>query len=246
MPLDSRCVSTSGILISRSAGYRDSNCSGEEAGRLSAAFVTAIAQAEAEGLKISLDNVLQEQNYLDKSAKDAAAQVKVLLEREKVEADAVKADEHDLARVTQVFKAGNLTNDRLAEVRRGLLLSSSRALETSVELMRTRRQQDDFVRQRERSDNLRRIGLLTELKDTNVRLADTTARLRAASQKLQPTGASNRPLPVAGETIQAQVTIVRKVGEEWRKLPAGEDTEVSPGDTIEVRFSNTLESAAIR
>ncbi|RWB34072.1 MAG: sugar ABC transporter substrate-binding protein [Mesorhizobium sp.] len=213
---------------------------------LSAAFVSAIAQAEAEGLKISLDNFQQEQSYLEQSAKAAAAQIEVLLKREKAEAEAVKADEEDLARITKVHKAGNLTNDRLADVRRGVILSSSRALETSVELMRTRRQQDDFLRQRERNDNLRRMALLTELKDTNVRLADITARLRAASQKLQPTGASAQPLPVAGETIQAQVTIIRKVGEEWRKQPAGEDTEASPGDTIEVRFSSGLENAAVR
>ncbi|MGX9118474.1 polysaccharide biosynthesis/export family protein [Mesorhizobium sp. BHbsci] len=213
---------------------------------LSAAFASAIAQAEAEGLKISLDNFQQEQSYLDKSAKDAAAQIETLLKREQAEADGVKADEDELARVTKAFEAGNLTNTRLADVRRALVLSSSRALETSVELMRTRRQQDDFARQRERNDNLRRMALLTELKDTNVRLADITARLRAASQKLQPTGASAQPLPVAGETIQAQVTIIRKVGEEWRKQPAGEDTEVAPGDTIEVRFSNALESAAIQ
>ncbi|TIX96037.1 MAG: sugar ABC transporter substrate-binding protein, partial [Mesorhizobium sp.] len=192
------------------------------------------------------DNFQQEQSYLEQSAKAAAAQIEVLLKREKAEAEAVKADEEDLARITKVHKAGNLTNDRLADVRRGVILSSSRALETSVELMRTRRQQDDFLRQRERNDNLRRMALLTELKDTNVRLADITARLRAASQKLQPTGASAQPLPVAGETIQAQVTIIRKVGEEWRKQPAGEDTEVSPGDTIEVRFSSGLENAAVR
>jgi polysaccharide biosynthesis/export protein len=57
-----------------------------------------------------------------------------LLKREKAEAEAVKADEEDLARITKVHKAGDLTNDRLADVRRGVILSSSRALEKSVEL----------------------------------------------------------------------------------------------------------------
>ncbi|MER8380371.1 polysaccharide export protein [Mesorhizobium sp. M0815] len=213
---------------------------------LPAVFASAIAQAEAEGLKLSLDNFQQEQSFLDKSGKDAAAQTETLLKREQAEADGVKADEDELARVRKAFESGNLTNNRLADVRRALVLSSSRALETSVELMRARRQQADFARQHERNDNQRRIGLLTELKDTNVRLADINARLRAASQKLQPTGAAALPLPVAGETIQAEVTIVRRVGEEWRKQPAQEDTEVMPGDTIEVRFSSALESAAIR
>ncbi|MER8725826.1 polysaccharide biosynthesis/export family protein [Mesorhizobium sp. M0195] len=213
---------------------------------LSAGFASAIAQAEAEGLKLSLDNFQKEQSFLDKSGKDAAAQTETLLERERAEADGVKADEDELARVRKAFESGNLTNTRLADVRRALVLSSSRALETSVELMRARRQQDDFARQRERNDNQRRIGLLTELKDTNVRLADVSARLRAASQKLQPTGAAALPLPVAGERIQAEVTIIRKLGEEWRKQLAQEDTEVMPGDTIEVRFSSALENAATR
>ncbi|MER8503162.1 polysaccharide export protein [Mesorhizobium sp. M0904] len=213
---------------------------------LSAGFASAIAQAEAEGLKLSLDNFQKEQSFLDKSGKDAAAQTETLLERERAEADGVKADEDELARVRKAFESGNLTNTRLADVRRALVLSSSRALETSVELMRARRQQDDFARQRERNDNQRRIGLLTELKDTNVRLADVSARLRAASQKLQPTGAAALPLPVAGERIQAEVTIIRKLGEEWRKQLVQEDTEVMPGDTIEVRFSSALENAATR
>ena len=111
--------------------------------------------------------------------------------------------------------------------------------------MRARRQQEDYVRQHERNDNQRRIALLTDLKDTNARLADVTARLHAASEKLQPTGASNQPLPIAGETIRAQVTIVRKVGDEWRKLSADEDTIVMPGDTVEAKFSSDLQSAAI-
>lgn len=213
---------------------------------LSASVGSAIAQAEGEALKIALNDFQQEQSYLEKGAKDAAAQIEVLLKREQVETEGVKADEQDLAKVTKVFEAGNLTNNRLADVRRALLLSSSAALQTSVELMRARRLQDDYARQRERGDNQRRVGLLTELKDTDVRLADITAKLHAASQKLQPTGASVRPLPMAGETIRAKVTIIRKVGEEWRKLSADEDTEVIPGDTVEASFSSDLEGVAIQ
>ncbi|MDF3214160.1 sugar ABC transporter substrate-binding protein [Mesorhizobium sp. M7A.F.Ca.CA.001.09.2.1] len=213
---------------------------------LSNALISAVAQAEAEGLKISLNNFQQEQSYLDKTAKDAEAQVEVLLKREQTEAAAVKQDEDDLARVTKSFESGNLTNSRLADVRRAVLMSSSRALETSVELMRTRRQQEDSVRQQERNENQRRIGLLNELRDTDLRLAETTARLHAASQKLQPSGASALPLPIAGETFQARITITGGAGDASRGRPADQDTEVAPGDTIEVRFSSELQSAAIQ
>lgn len=207
---------------------------------------TAIAHAEAEALKLAVSDFQAEQSYLDKGATDAAAQIEVLLKRQQVETEGVKADEEDLARVTKVFKSGNLTNNRLADVRRALLLSSSGALQTSVELMRTRRQQEDYARQRQRNDNQRRIGLLTDLKDTEVRLADITAKLHAASEKLQPAGASTSPLPIGGETIRAKIQIIRKVGEEWRKLAADEDTVVVPGDTIDAKFSSDLESAAVQ
>ncbi|MBZ9797247.1 polysaccharide biosynthesis/export family protein [Mesorhizobium sp. ES1-4] len=203
-----------------------------------------IAQSESEALKIALGDYQQEQSFLDKAEKDTAAQVEVLAKRQEVEAEGVKADEEDMARVTKLYEAGNLTNNRLADVRRALLLSSSGALQTSVELMRTQHQQDDYARQREHVDNQRRIDLLTELKDTDALLADLTSKLHATSQKLQPTGASALPLPIAGETVRAQVTIVRKVGDEWRKLAADEDAAVAPGDTVEVRFTSDLESAA--
>ncbi|BCG90356.1 MULTISPECIES: polysaccharide biosynthesis/export family protein [unclassified Mesorhizobium] len=213
---------------------------------LSPSVGSAVAQAEADALKIALSDFQQEQAFLEKGQKDAADQIELLQKREQVESESVKADQDDLAKVTKAFDAGNLTNTRLADVRRALLLSSSGALQTSVELMRARRQQEDYVRQRERNDNQRKVGLLTDLKDTNARLGDVTARLRAASEKLQPTGASAQPLPIAGETIQAQVTIVRKIGDEWRKISADEDTIVMPGDTVEAKFSSDLQSAAIQ
>jgi polysaccharide export outer membrane protein len=206
----------------------------------------AIAQAEAEALKIAVSDFQQEQSYLEKGETDAAAQIDVLLKRQQVEAENMKADEEILARVTKVFEAGNLTNDRLADVRRGWLLSSSAALQTSVELMRTKRQREDFIRQHERNDNQRRIGLLTESKETSARLAETTAKLHAASEKLLPTGASTRPLPNAGETMRAKVTIVRKIGEEWRKLAADEDAVLMPGDTVEASFDSSVESVAVQ
>ncbi|AZO14676.1 sugar ABC transporter substrate-binding protein [Mesorhizobium sp. M2A.F.Ca.ET.043.05.1.1] len=211
---------------------------------LAPALAAGLAKAEAEALKLSLNNFKQEQSFVEKGAKDAAAQIETLMKRAQDEAAGVKADEDDLQQVTKAFKAGNLTNNRLADVRRAVLLSSTRALETSVELMRTQRQQEDFVRQIERNENQRRIGLLNELRDTEVRLADIGTRLRAASQKLQPLGATAAPLSIAGETVRAQMTIVRNVDGQWRKQASDEDTEVAPGDTIEVRFNNEMESAA--
>ncbi|RWL18269.1 MAG: sugar ABC transporter substrate-binding protein, partial [Mesorhizobium sp.] len=46
---------------------------------LSPSLAAGIAKAEAEALKLSLDNFQQEQSFVEKGAKDAAAQIETLI-----------------------------------------------------------------------------------------------------------------------------------------------------------------------
>jgi polysaccharide export outer membrane protein len=70
--------------------------------------------------------------------------------------------------------------------------------------MRLQRQRDDFVRQIDRTANLRTINLLRELKESNVRLADLRVKMQALSQKFQPVAGSGA-LPM-GTNTRAEVT----------------------------------------
>jgi polysaccharide export outer membrane protein len=202
---------------------------------LSASVAIAIAQPEAESLKLSNADYRSERSFLERAEKEASEQVTVLIQREAEEEKGVQADSQELERVNKLFGNGALVSTRVSESRRALLLSSSRRLETTVQLMRTKLQVEEFGRQLERGANQRQITLLHDLRDANVHAADLRIRIQAVSEKLRPLG-NVSSLPAAGINQHAEVVIVRKAGQQWQRLPATEDTEVEPGDVIEAAF----------
>jgi polysaccharide biosynthesis/export protein len=200
---------------------------------LPATVVAAIADSEAQSLKIAMDNIQKERDFLLQAAKDAVDQTDLLNKRDISEAEGVKGDEEEMANVAALFKSGNVTSSRLSDVRRALLLSSSRRLETTVELMRVRRQAADVARQLERTGNDQRIALLNELKDSQVRLADLAIRLNAGAMKLHVGAAMQNKAADESLKVQTSVSISRRVGSTWQQLPADIDAELMPGDVVE-------------
>ena len=202
---------------------------------LPASGALAVAQPEAESLKLSNADYRSERSFLERAGKEASEQVTVLIQREAEEEKGVQADSQELDRVNKLFGNGALVSTRVSESRRALLLSSSRRLETTVQLMRTKLQVEEYGRQLERGANQRRITLLRDLRDANVHAADLRIKIQAISEKLRPLGNASS-LPAAGINQRAEVVIVRKAGQQWQRLPATEDTEVEPGDVIEAAF----------
>jgi polysaccharide export outer membrane protein len=200
---------------------------------LPASAIAPIVQAEADSLKTSQSDYRKERSFLEDAVKQSHVQFATLSKQQEGEEKGVQADEEELERVTKLFGAGSLPSPRVTESRRALLLSSTRRLQTTVELMRLQRQRDDFVRQIERVANLRIITLLRELKDSNVRVADLRIKMRALSQKLQPVGGTGA-VPVGTSDLRPEVTIVRKTGQQWERIAASVDFDVEPGDVIDV------------
>jgi polysaccharide export outer membrane protein len=64
-------------------------------------------------------------------------------------------------------------------------------------------------------------------------MADLRVKLQALSQKLQPVGGAGA-LPVGTSDLRAEVTIARKVGQQWNRIVASVDFDVEPGDVVEV------------
>jgi polysaccharide export outer membrane protein len=208
-----------------------------------ASAINPIVQAEAESLKTAQSDYQKERRFLEDAIKQSDAQFATLSKQQEGEEKGVQSDEEELERVVKLFGSGSLPSPRVTESRRALLLSSTRRLQTSVELMRLQRQRDDFVRQIERTANQRTITLLRELKESNVRLADLRVRMQALSQKLQPVGGGGA-LPMGTNDLRAEVTIVRKAGQQWDKIAASEDFDVQPGDVIEVALRPSATASA--
>jgi polysaccharide biosynthesis/export protein len=194
---------------------------------------SAIVKSEAESLRVAQDDFRAENTFLEDVIRKGDAQLGVLKTQEEQEASGAQSDSEDLDRLGKLFNAGNLTSARLAEARRAMLLSSTRHLQTSVEVMRLQRQQDEERRQLDRLAAQRKVKLLAELNDTNVRLAVLAATVRAARQRLQPVGAGG-PLLVDPDKLKPEIVIVRNIERQWKRIAVAPDAEVEPGDVVEV------------
>lgn len=200
---------------------------------LPASAIDPILQSEAQSLKTAQIDNRKERSFLEDAVKQSDAQLVTLRKQQDGEEKGVQADEEELERVVKLFGSGALPSPRVTESRRALLLSSTRRLQTTVELMRLQRQREDFLRQIERLASQRIITLLRELKDSNVRMADLRVKMQALSQKLQPIGGAG-VVPIGTSDLRPEVTIVRKVGQQWDRIAASVDFDVEPGDVVDV------------
>ena len=192
---------------------------------LPASVIDSVVRSEAESLKTAQGDYRTERRFLEDAVKQSDAQFVTLKKQHDGEEKGVQADEEELERVMKAFGSGLLASPRVSESRRALLLSSTRRLQTSVELMRLQRQREDFLRQMERVTSQRTINLLKEQKDSSVRLADLRVRMQALSQKLQPVGGTGA-IPIGTSDLHPEVTVVRRLGQRWDRIAASVDFDV--------------------
>jgi polysaccharide export outer membrane protein len=200
---------------------------------LPASTILQITGLEAEQLKSRQEDYLREKEFLQRGSKQTDEHIGVLSEQLQKEEEGLQADTQDLQRVTELFGKGAVAMPRITDARRALLLSATRKLQTISQLMLTKRQRDDFSRQLERLDDQRRIKLLQELQEAGVRLNQIKAKLQAVGEKLQYTALVRSQL-VRGAGSKPQITIVRKAEKGRERFIAEEDSELQPGDVVEV------------
>ena len=195
---------------------------------------STMVKSEAEALRVAQSDFRAEQTFLQEAVKKDDGQLGVLKQQEQEEAKGVTEDTEDVDRLGKLFSAGNLTAARLTDARRAMLLSSTRHLQTLVEVMRLQRQQDDQRRQLDRLVSQRREKLLTEFNETNTKLAVLETAVKAARQRLQPLGGGGGPALVDPDKMKPEIAIVRNVDRQWKRTVSSPDTELEPGDVVEV------------
>lgn len=198
-----------------------------------AATLANLVRSERESLKFAQENHNQEITSIRAAMKQADEQIAVLAQQAKQEDSGAQADAEELEKLIKAFEAGSVPSTRVSEARRAMLLSSTRQLQTTVNMMEIQRGRGDLARSLDRTINLRRIELLKDFRETSERLAESQLRLRSAGEKLQP-GRTTLPDQMLGTAAQPQIAIMRKVEQDWRRFPADVHTELLPGDVIEV------------
>jgi polysaccharide export outer membrane protein len=195
--------------------------------------IAEVIRVETETRSANQADQQKEREFLRRGIDQASSQIATLSQQQQDEEQGVQADVEELQRDLDLSKKGMVISQRVTDARRAVLLSSTRKLQTVVELMQLRKQQDELKRKLEQLDDRRRIELLGELQETNVKLNATLAKLKGVEDKIQYTGLLRSQLS-KGETGGPEIAIIRKTEHGAQRVVANEDSELQPGDTIEV------------
>jgi polysaccharide biosynthesis/export protein len=195
--------------------------------------ISEIVNSETEYLKTKQSDYQREKTFLQSGVRQGDEEVRVLSEQEKREEEGFQSDLEELQKASDLFAKGTLTSPRVTDARRAVLLSSTRKLQTSAQLLQVKKQQDEFTRKLAKLDDQRRLDLLRELQDTSVKLNQIRERLQSVGEKLQYTAMVRSQL-VRGAGSKPDIAIIRKGEKGQERIIASEDTELQPGDAVEV------------
>jgi polysaccharide export outer membrane protein len=195
--------------------------------------ISEILKAEQEYLKTKQSDYEKEKAYLQRGVRQGDEEVRVLSEQQKKDDEALQTDLEDLQKSTDLYGKGALISPRVTDARRAVLVSSTRKLQTSAQLLQVKKLQDEFVRRLAKLDDQRRLELLRELQDSSVKLNEIREKLQSVGEKLQYTAMVRSQL-VQGSGSKPDIAIIRKGDKGPERVAASEDTELQPGDAVEV------------
>jgi polysaccharide export outer membrane protein len=188
-------------------------------------------QAETEHFKARAADRAKDKALLREAIVKADLQLSVLANKKKGDEEGNQADTADFQKVRELYQKGITATTRLSEARRAALLSSDQLLQTIVEMANIERQRGEYSRQLDKIDSQNHIDDWKDLQDANLRLAQISARLKSASDKLSYTGLLQSQFTQGG---RLDITVYRKGGNGTERLTANEDLELAPGDSIDV------------
>jgi polysaccharide biosynthesis/export protein len=201
--------------------------------------ITELVNLEAERLSANQTDFDRQKAFLQHAIAQGKEQIQVLSEQQKEDNQGAQADIEELQRTIDLYGKGSLPSPRVADSRRAVLLSSTRKLQTTAQLMQIQQQQDGFSRQVEKLDDQRRIDLLRELQDANMKLSEIQAKLQSTAEKLQYTSIVKSQL-VRGGGNQPEIDVIRAGDKGGERIAANEETKLEPGDVVEIALKAGL------
>ena len=207
---------------------------------INAATQQAVQQREADELATRLRDYKAEKTFIAQSIGQADKFLSVLDAQQGNEKAGADLDAQDFDRVNTLFAKGAVPITRVMDARRAMLLSSTRQLQTTVQVSENQIRREGLVRSLDKLDDQRRAGLLQELQTASLASLDLQARLRAVTQKLALLGRSPSADPDAAPTVE-----IYRAGQP--ALAVTDDTELQPGDVVKVKVKDQLlDTVAVR
>ena len=173
--------------------------------------------------------------YLRDVMESVGSKLTTLTDQTAKEKEGAKLDTDEYDRVRKLLDQGLVPITRVTEARRLSLLSSTGALETDAQAQQAKRDREDFERQLVAFNSQRRLEILNSIQESTAKIAGLEQRLVGARQKLAVAAAMKSQLG-QGKVGEKTIVVVRKVDGEAQQITATEDTELQPGDVVEITF----------
>lgn len=202
--------------------------------------VAQIARLEGERLRARREAYQKtHQHYVEAIQKDGE-RVATLAEQQVTEKRGEALDEEELQRVTELLRRGQIAVTRVVDARRSSLLSASRVLQTVAQVNALERAQDETrLALRQLEDN-HRLGLIEELQVSTGRLVNLQSQMQASVTKLAYVSGVRSQLVQDEGSPAPEIVIARQEGTSRSKITANGESELRPGDVIEVSLRRSL------
>jgi polysaccharide export outer membrane protein len=198
------------------------------------ALFMQISAVENDRYSSRTKNLKKEKEYLERRVTQSDTQIAILSEQQQKEKEAMLSDLDDLKNLKEFHDRGTVAITRVMDAKRASLVSASRHLQTMAQLEQARKEREEVVRNLAKVEEARRDELLQELQNATLQLSSTRSRLTALQQKLLAYTGGVRPQSLRGPGTQPEISISRRQNDRYEKIVSGENTELLPGDVVEI------------
>ncbi len=192
-----------------------------------------IVRLESEHLKTYRNDHQSQKAELAAAIEAATGRLDSLTTQSKSEEEGSRLDEVEMERVNDLFRKGLVPITRVNDVRRVALLVSTRALQTRIAAENVRKEREELKNQLRRVDDTRRMELLKELQEANANAERLQTQVRSAREKMLLAGSSRLAL-ARSAGAKLDIAIFRKGQGGQARIAGTEDSELMPGDVVEI------------
>ncbi|WP_114945636.1 polysaccharide biosynthesis/export family protein [Microvirga calopogonii] len=202
--------------------------------RIPEGLLAQISAVENERYTSRTNNLKKEKEYMERRISQFDSQISILSDQQQKEKEAMQSDLDDLKNLKDFHDRGTVPITRVMDAKRASLVSASRHLQAMAQLEQARKEREEVVRNLAKVDEARRDELLQELQNANLQLSSMRPRLAALQQKLLAFTGSVRSQSLERSNARPEISISRKTNDRFERIVSGENTELLPGDVVEV------------
>jgi polysaccharide export outer membrane protein len=204
-------------------------------------LLSQIVASETEQLKLDESALDKEFSYLKQAKEQINGQLKLLLQQQAAQQTEAQQSSHDSQQVQVLYSEHLATLDRMAGVRRDSESTSNQLLQVGSLIIQAQRELNDLDERGRQFESDQRIAKVRELEDAKLALAKLTAKLQLLGNTFLTTENPAQPAASPSQQQMLTVSITRDANGTPTFVSANQDTELVPGDTVNINETRLTE-----